>query len=272
MTDDFATGWAARRAGRPRSARCTVRGSAGGRPSVATRPPQAGFRVHAAKFHLDRLVDEGLLEVEFRRLSAGAGRVPVGPQSYIGAPPGSVGRCPTATTTWRGRILADGRGRCDDFGRAGGQTCAAGRGSGDQGTRARRGGPPRSPRFGASDGLPEPSRRAAPLGRVADGTLALRNCRFHPVAQEPGDLVLSAQPRVRRRRPRGRRAGADVREVPQRSVPGGSCVTARASNLGLHDDHPRPDRRSPPEAVDRRTHVRGRASGRRPAKVLVQAR
>src|SRR5690349_25055949 len=37
-----------------------------------------GLPVHSAKFHLDRLVDEGLLEVEFRRLSGrsgpGAGR------------------------------------------------------------------------------------------------------------------------------------------------------------------------------------------------------
>lgn len=37
-----------------------------------------GVAVHSAKFHLDRLVDEGLLEVEFRRLSGrtgpGAGR------------------------------------------------------------------------------------------------------------------------------------------------------------------------------------------------------
>ena len=29
-------------------------------------------RVHTAKFHLDRLADEGLLEVEYRRLSGQA--------------------------------------------------------------------------------------------------------------------------------------------------------------------------------------------------------
>src|SRR3954449_6016107 len=37
-----------------------------------------GLPLHSVKFHLDRLVDEGLLEVEFRRLSGrrgpGAGR------------------------------------------------------------------------------------------------------------------------------------------------------------------------------------------------------
>ena len=46
-----------------------------GREEAAAR---AGVPVHTAKFHLDRLVDEGLLEVEFRRLTGrtgpGAGR------------------------------------------------------------------------------------------------------------------------------------------------------------------------------------------------------
>ena len=32
-----------------------------------------GVPTHTAKFHLDRLVDEGLLEVEFRRLSGRTG-------------------------------------------------------------------------------------------------------------------------------------------------------------------------------------------------------
>lgn len=46
-----------------------------GREEAATA---VGVPLHSAKFHLDRLVDEGLLEVEFRRLSGrtgpGAGR------------------------------------------------------------------------------------------------------------------------------------------------------------------------------------------------------
>jgi predicted ArsR family transcriptional regulator len=46
-----------------------------GRDEVAT---QTGYPRHVVKFHLDRLVDEGLLEVEFRRLTGrrgpGAGR------------------------------------------------------------------------------------------------------------------------------------------------------------------------------------------------------
>src|SRR5262245_13096009 len=50
-------------------------------PDAVSRDQAAthtGLPRHAAKFHLDRLVDEGLLEVEFRRLSGrrgpGAGR------------------------------------------------------------------------------------------------------------------------------------------------------------------------------------------------------
>lgn len=52
-----------------------------GQPEAVGREQAAtacGLPLHTAKFHLDRLVDEGLLEVEFRRLSGrtgpGAGR------------------------------------------------------------------------------------------------------------------------------------------------------------------------------------------------------
>jgi predicted ArsR family transcriptional regulator len=52
-----------------------------GQPHPVSREQAAegvGLALHSAKFHLDRLVDEGLLEVEFRRLTGrtgpGAGR------------------------------------------------------------------------------------------------------------------------------------------------------------------------------------------------------
>ena len=53
--------------------------AAAGSPVSREQAAQAvGMPVHSAKFHLDRLVDEGLLEVEFKRLSGrsgpGAGR------------------------------------------------------------------------------------------------------------------------------------------------------------------------------------------------------
>jgi predicted ArsR family transcriptional regulator len=52
--------------------------SAGSPVSREQAAHAVGLPVHSAKFHLDRLVDEGLLEVEFKRLSGrsgpGAGR------------------------------------------------------------------------------------------------------------------------------------------------------------------------------------------------------
>ena len=47
-----------------------------GQPEAVGREQAAtacGLPLHTAKFHLDRLVDEGLLEVEFRRLSGRSG-------------------------------------------------------------------------------------------------------------------------------------------------------------------------------------------------------
>src|ERR687889_226121 len=45
-------------------------------PAAVSREQAAeavGLPLHSVKFHLDRLVDEGLLEVEFRRLSGRSG-------------------------------------------------------------------------------------------------------------------------------------------------------------------------------------------------------
>jgi len=80
MTNDFA----ARVAGigaLAEPARRTLYEFVAASPDPVSREQAAdavGVPVHSAKFHLDRLVDEGLLEVEFRRLSGrtgpGAGR------------------------------------------------------------------------------------------------------------------------------------------------------------------------------------------------------
>ena len=73
--------------------------------------PGAGGRgrwdlpLHSAKFHLDRLVEEGLLEVEFRRLTGrtgpGAGRP--GEALPPRRPGRSRSRCRSAATTWSAR-------------------------------------------------------------------------------------------------------------------------------------------------------------------------
>ena len=55
---------------------------------------------HTARFHLDRLVDQGLLDVEFRRLTGRTGPGAGGPRSCTGARSAkSVCPCPLAATT-----------------------------------------------------------------------------------------------------------------------------------------------------------------------------
>ena len=57
--------------------------------------------LHRASFHLDRLVAEGLLEVEFRRLTGRTGPAPAGPASSTAAPTASSRcRCRSGATTW----------------------------------------------------------------------------------------------------------------------------------------------------------------------------
>ena len=59
--------------------------------------------LHTAKFHLDKLVEDGLLDVEYRRPQDAGDRGRDAPPSSIGVPPG---RCrsasPTADTSWPG--------------------------------------------------------------------------------------------------------------------------------------------------------------------------
>jgi predicted ArsR family transcriptional regulator len=44
---------------------------------------------HTAKFHLDKLAKEGLLDTSFKRHAERRGRVPDGPPSCTGGPAGS---------------------------------------------------------------------------------------------------------------------------------------------------------------------------------------
>ena len=62
-----------------------------------------GVPRHTAKFHLDKLVDEGLLDTEFRRLTGRRARVPGGRPSSTGGP-AARSRSPSrnAATTWPG--------------------------------------------------------------------------------------------------------------------------------------------------------------------------
>src|SRR3954447_14406218 len=80
MTDDFATQVAGLSA-LDEPARRTLYLFVAGQPEAVSREQAAAgcdLPLHTARFHLDRLVEEGLLDVEFRRLSGrsgpGAGR------------------------------------------------------------------------------------------------------------------------------------------------------------------------------------------------------
>jgi predicted ArsR family transcriptional regulator len=148
-----------------------------------------GVPLHSAKFHLDRLVDEGLLEVEYRRLSGrtgpGAGRPS---KLYRRAAKEVAVSLPQRHYDLAAGVLAEA------VERAGRESCGL-----DQAVVAaaneagrRMAGEPPAPR----------SRR--PLRRVAEvlerhgyeprvdderGELALANCPFDRLAREHTDLV-----------------------------------------------------------------------------------
>jgi hypothetical protein len=65
-----------------------------------------GIALHSVKFHQDRLVEEGLLEVEYRRLTGRTGRVPephVPRSSTGGRLVSSPSRCRSGDTTSRAK-------------------------------------------------------------------------------------------------------------------------------------------------------------------------
>ena len=164
-----------------------------------------GVPLHTAKFHLDRLVDEGLLEAEYRRLSGrsgpGAGRpsklyrradreisvsLPARQYDLAGdllaaaieqaaATGGSVRDAVRVVSARRGRELGEREGRRDGVGAG-----THGRGAGRAGLRA-----------------------AAPRGRPVPGQLPLR-----PPGEGAHRAGVRDEPRVRGRGPR--RAGLHV--------------------------------------------------------------
>jgi predicted ArsR family transcriptional regulator len=151
-----------------------------------------GVPRHTAKFHLDRLVEEGLLETEFRRLSGrqgpGAGR----PAKLYRRSPGEVAvSLPERHYDLAGRLLA---GAIEDSSRHGTPVAAAlqsgaqsfGAGLGAE-ARARAGEPvtAATAQSAARDVLAEHGYEP----RVVDGSITLQNCPFHRLAQEHTDLV-----------------------------------------------------------------------------------
>ena len=151
-----------------------------------------GVPRHTAKFHLDRLVEEGLLETEFRRLSGrqgpGAGR----PAKLYRRSPGEVTvSLPERHYDLAGRLLA---GAIENSSRDGTpvaaalQSAAQSFGSGLGAEARERAGDPvtvAAARSAVCDVLAEHGYEP----RVVDGSITLQNCPFHRLAQEHTDLV-----------------------------------------------------------------------------------
>lgn len=149
-----------------------------------------GVPRHSAKFHLDRLVEVGLLEVEFRRLSGrtgpGAGR----PAKLYRRAPGSVSvSLPERRYDLAGHVLADAVERSIREGVELGeavQEAAVSRGRDLVRSMQADGGVPP----GA-----EPERIACVLGahgyepRACEGELVLENCPFDDLARDHTELV-----------------------------------------------------------------------------------
>jgi predicted ArsR family transcriptional regulator len=146
---------------------------------------EADVPVHTAKFHLDKLVHEGLLDVEFRRLTGRAGPGSGRPAKlYRRSGREFALSVPERHYDLLSRILATAVARADadhpvrtvaervarDEGELAGASRTTGRG-------------------------PELARLASVLAEVgyepreADGTLELRNCPFHRIAQVQTELV-----------------------------------------------------------------------------------
>lgn len=158
-----------------------------GQPEAVSREQAAegvGVPLHTAKFHLDKLVDEGLLEVEFRRLTGrtgpGAGRPA---KLYRRSDRELSVSLPQRRYDLAGRILAAG------IERAAQQQvpvdAAVREAAHDEGLRAAR----------PDQGLPDGERLAEVLvehgyePRLREDEMVLANCPFDALAQDHTALV-----------------------------------------------------------------------------------
>ena len=145
-----------------------------------------GVPVHTAKFHLDKLVEEGLLDVEYRRLTGRTGPGSGRPAKlYRRADRELAVSLPARQYDLLSRILAVAVATATVTGEPVAEVAASVARA--EGTR-----------FGAGHSSRSRSqlRRLADAlaaggyePRVVDGTLELRNCPFHRVAQEQTALV-----------------------------------------------------------------------------------
>jgi predicted ArsR family transcriptional regulator len=145
-----------------------------------------GVPVHTAKFHLDRLVDEGLLEVEYRRLTGRTGPGSGRPAKlYRRADRELSVSVPARQYDLLSRILATAVADATASGRPVAEVAASV--AHDEGSRFGAAHPAR-----ARSGLTSLAGALETAGyepRLVDRRLELRNCPFHRVAQEQTALV-----------------------------------------------------------------------------------
>jgi len=150
-----------------------------------------GVPHHVAKFHLDRLEEDGLLEVEYRRppgrTGPGAGRPT---KLYRRSGRHFAVSLPERRYDVVGRILAEAVASAEAAGlpidgMVADAARAAGRALGEQARPAEPGPDPRDPLDAAGQALAANGYEP----RVADGRITLVNCPFHELAEEHRSLV-----------------------------------------------------------------------------------
>jgi predicted ArsR family transcriptional regulator len=153
---------------------------------------QLGLPRHTVKFHLDRLVEQGLLEVEFRRLSGrqgpGAGRPT---KLYRRAERETSVALPPRQYDVAGELMAEA---IEESTRRGGSVIdALGRAAAERGeqlgrdVRATTGGSATSDEL--LDAVLTTMTASGYEPRVVEGAVTLANCPFHRLAEEHTELV-----------------------------------------------------------------------------------
>ena len=169
-----------------------------GRPDAVSREAAAeatGITVHQAKFHLERMVDEGLLVTELRRLSGRSGPGAGRPSKLYRRSPERFGvSLPERRHDLAGEILATAIERS-----AVGESLneAVGRAARAAGIDSLHGTAPVDAADAADDADLELATAATALARIgyepelAEGTVRLRNCPFAPLSKSHTDLICS---------------------------------------------------------------------------------
>jgi len=187
-----------------------------------------GVAVHNAKFHLDRMVDDGLLEVEYQRLSGrtgpGAGRPAklyrrADREFSVSLPERRYGLlseilAAAAEASIRDRVPVDGV--VDDVARRCGAELGRSRNGSGAGSELHR----------VADALDS----AGYEPRIAEDRLALENCPFHAAAQEHAALVCGLNLAYVDGLVDG--LGCRALETALEPAPGHCCVTVRTVGAG----------------------------------------